>query len=562
MSDHINTSKIQSVEINAQSYYIDGEDIGEGILPRLVHRVSLHPIYDDDTNTIVENQYFTLHNDAGDLMYASKFLQGDSSFQSIVNSSTIIEDLPVPPPVPPQPYPPYPWPIPDGVPVPVPDDEDDDNQWVILPVVIPSGPYGPGPTRPRRSTTRRPKTKRVNPKPKPPTKNTNSKGVTRYIDCKYTNLTLKKIPSKDQRDWDNMRVYSAQKTFEGTEITYINHPWSQLRRGYKMFYNCTKLRRINTKTRFHKLIDGSQMFEGCTILLGFFMDAGSSAYGNHLDLSNLRTAVRMFAECPNLPHVYFYLPNVENTSAMFLNDTSLTVVDIDYQGNAPKNKKAISMYEGCTNLITLSAKAVFQNSLEDASYMFWDCTSFSQFPVTQMGMLKYAPGMFYNCTSLQTIDCEFPSLENASSMYQGSGVTSFNPNGYIKVTNGKQMFANCTLDNVDINFPALTNGQNMFRNCGITHINSINLPSLENGAGMFAGCRLDRESALKVVGIASSVASITNYITMGVNSSLMNDASFRAACNLPEQVPSYAATSGEMAYLDEAQTKAIGIFWT
>lgn len=557
MSDHINTSKIQSVEINSQSYYIDGEDIGKGILPRLVHRVSLHPIYDEDTNTIVENQYFTLHNDAGDLMYASKFLQGDSSFQPIVNGSIDIEDNEIYP----KPYPPYPLPIPDGVPIPVPE-EDDDDQWVVLPVVIPSGPYGPGPSRPRQNVTGRPKTSKVTPKPKPTPKSNNSKGVIRYIDGKYTNLALKKIPSQDQRDWDNMRVYSAQKTFEGTEITYINLPWSSLKRGYRMFYNCTKLRRINTNTRFPQLIDGAQMFEGCSSLLGFFMVEGSSMYGNHFDFRNLKTAARMFAGCTLLPQVYLYLPNVENTSAMFLNDTALTVVGIDYEGNSPKNKKAVSMYEGCKNLTTLSAKAVFQNSLEDASYMFWDCTSFSQFPVTQMGMLKYAPGMFYNCTSLKTIDCDFPSLENASSMYQGSGVTSFNPNGYAKVTNGKQMFANCTLDNVDINFPALTNGQNMFRNCGITHINSINLPSLENGAGMFAGCRLDRESALKVVGIASSVSSITNYITMGVNSSLMSDASFRAACNLPEQVPSYAATSGEMAYLDEAQTKAIGIFWT
>ena len=35
MSDHINSSKIQSVDIEAQNYTINGEDIGKGILPKL-----------------------------------------------------------------------------------------------------------------------------------------------------------------------------------------------------------------------------------------------------------------------------------------------------------------------------------------------------------------------------------------------------------------------------------------------------------------------------------------------------------------------------------------------
>lgn len=550
MSDIINTSKTQSVEIDAQIYRINGEDIGTGILPKLVHRVKLHPTYDDKTGGVAQNQYFTLHNDAGRLLYTSKFVQDPQQF--------IVEEDDPPPPIPPiPPIPPVPpIPPPDGIPVP--DDEEKDEEWHVFPIVIPSGPWGP--RRPRRRVSSKPRTTVVRPKPKPEKEEEEDPEI-RYIDGMYTNRAITKIPSSDQREWENMKVYSAALTFSGTAITSINLPWTRLTNGEGMFSKCSKLRAIHTRTRFPSLINGNQLFDSCGDLRGFFMDEGFSQFGNHFDFRNLKTAIRMFADCPNIPHVYLYLPKVTNTSSMFINDTSLTVVDIDYAGNAPANKKAVSMYEGCKNLMQLSPKAVFQNSLEDASYMFWNCTSLRQFPVSSMGMLKNGSGMFYNCTSLNSMNCSFPSLENASSMYQNSGVTSFNSNGYGKVTNGKQMFANCSLNNVDINFPALTNGQNMFRNCGITHINSINLPSLVNGAGLFGGCSLDKESALKVLGIASSVESITSYITMGVSSSLMEDAEFRAACHLPEEVPDTAATDGELGFLNEEHTKAIGIFW-
>jgi hypothetical protein len=43
------------------------------------------------------------------------------------------------------------------------------------------------------------------------------------------------------------------------------------------------------------------MFENCKNLLGFIIPEGSSAYGEYkdrFDFSNLKTAVRMFADCP------------------------------------------------------------------------------------------------------------------------------------------------------------------------------------------------------------------------------------------------------------------------
>ena len=591
MSDHINSSKIQSVDIEAQNYTINGEDIGKGILPKLVHRVSLHPMYDEETDSIVENQYFTLHNDAGDLLYTSKFIQGDSTFQTVVTPGGNTggggsgeggggsgedgpggdepDDPPIPPPVPPRPWPPNPWPIPDGVPVPTPDDDED--PWIWFPPVIPSGPWGP--SRPRRHRTGRPRTVRVHPKPKPAVEEEeDTDPYIRYIDGKYRNKAIESIPSKDQRDWDNEKVYSAQMTFEGTHIKYNNHPWSELRKGNRMFRNCSKLRQMQGKTRFRNLVEADEMFENCPNLLGFIIPEGSSAYGEYgdrLDLSRLKTAKRMFAECPQLTDVKFYLPRLENASAMFLNNKNLGVVDIDYKGNSPKCTTAVSMYEGTAFLKHLKPKSVFQNSLITADYMFWQ-SAIQEMPVDTMPAVTSAKGMFYGC-SFSELACAFPSLEDATSMFQSSGVKKFDCSKYSNIKIGKQMFALCDFSEtiVNITFAKLEDGFNMFRKCNIVNIGEFEVPKLNKAGGFLGECKLNSESALKVINyVKTKLPAVTDiskgpdyYLTMGVSASLMNDTAFREAAGLPEEVPPTAASQGEFLYFNEDETTGISIFW-
>lgn len=584
MSDHINSSKIQSVNIEAQNYTISGEDIGKGILPKLVHRVSLHPMYDEETDSIVENQYFTLHNDAGDLLYTSKFIQGDSTFQTVISSPNDNtggggsgeddpeedepgEDGPIipPGPVPPRPWPPDPWPIPDGVPVPTPDEDED--PWIWLPPVIPSGPWGP--SRPRRRRSGTPRTTRVTPKTKPPVEEEDEDPYIRYIDGKYKNKAIEAIPSKDQRDWDNLKVYSAQMTFEGTHIKYNNHPWPYLKKGNRMFCNCSKLRQLLGKTRFMRLREADEMFENCKNFLGFIIPEGSSLYGEHgdrFDFSRLKTARRMFADCPKLTDVKFYLPRLENASSMFLNNTNLGVVDIDYEGNIPKCTIAVSMYEGTANLKHLKPKSVFQNSLITADYMFWQ-SAIQEMPVDVMPAIQSAKGMFYAC-GFTKLDCRFPSLKDATSMFQNSGMKEIDLSKYPNVEIGKQMFALCDLSEatISIDLEKLADGTNMFRNTELTKVTKFRAPSLQKAGGFFGGCKLDKESAMIVFdGTPDAVRDITKgseyYMNIGIAANLMGDSELRAHLHLPEEIPPTAAAEGEFAYLNDAKTRGVAIFW-
>lgn len=519
MSDHINSSKIQSVDIEAQNYTINGEDIGKGILPKLVHRVSLHPMYDEETDSIVENQYFTLHNDAGDLLYTSKFIQGDSSFQTVITrpgddpggdtpggdepGGDEPDDPPIPPPpVPPGPWPPRPWPIPDGVPVPTPDDDED--PWIWLPPVIPSGPWGP--SRPRRRRSGTPRTTRVTPKTKPPVeKDEDEDPYIRYIDGKYKNKAIEVIPSKDQRDWDNLKVYSAQMTFESTHIKYNNHPWPYLKKGNRMFRNCSRLRHLQGKTRFMRLREADQMFENCGQLLGFIIPEGSSLYGEYgdrFDFSRLKTAKRMFANCPQMTDVKFYLPRLQNASFMFLNNENLGVVDIDYEGNIPRCTTAVSMYEGTANLKHITPKSVFQNSLITADSMFRS-SAIPAMPVDTMPAVTSAKYMFYACDALtEQIAC-FPSLENGNSMYQlCSNLTSLIGNAakFPSLITGRRMFRDANKlalkkggNKSGVNefyFPVLVDGLSLFQNCNQVEVIPCNFPRLRNARQMFLNCNI------------------------------------------------------------------------
>ena len=68
-----------------------------------------------------------------------------------------------------------------------------------------------------------------------------------------------------------------------------------------MFANCRRLRHLQGKTRFMRLREADEMFENCERLLGFIIPEGSSLYGEHgdrFDFSRLKTAKRMFANCP------------------------------------------------------------------------------------------------------------------------------------------------------------------------------------------------------------------------------------------------------------------------
>lgn len=536
MSDHIYTAKVESTDINTQKISINNVEIGTAILPKLVHRTTLHPVMGDD-GVMYENQYYTLHNDAGDKVYISEFIQDSTS-----------ETTKVTPPVPP----------PDGV---SPIDPDDNAGWRYIGPIIPSNPGGGNGTIGR--TTKRTRSTR-NKKENKKSKQVQEERT--IINRAYYKTNLKKLPARDARDWSFLRVTDAEEAFMLTNLTQVKNPWPELVNGYRMYNSCTDLKKVHVHARFPKLEDGAGMFAGCTSLIRFAQDDGED---NIFQLPELRDGKQMFKECESLVQAYLYVPELVDATQMFMN-SGVQVVDLTYSGNISNCIDATSMYEGCHDLALIKTEGtLFRNSLKTAKYMFWDCTSLEALPADiTMSNLQEATGMCYNCSKLNNVSIACPSLTDATSMYQGC--TSLNniaiKNKYDILQNGKQMFANCTsLNNIDVYFPELTSGVNMFRNCsGLTNLGEVNISKLTDGRAMFAGCKLNKDSVTKIINSLKQGAGIADAyygVVIGTDAQFKSDAAFRQQLGLPSEVPSTNEETSEIQCNDTSKKFTIAINW-
>jgi hypothetical protein len=90
------TIKANKAELNYINF--KGDEIGNTIQPELVKRTSLHPTV-NEKGEVEDRVYYTLHNDAGDCVYVSPFIQEEIS--NNISKTIIPGDNPPPPPPPP-----------------------------------------------------------------------------------------------------------------------------------------------------------------------------------------------------------------------------------------------------------------------------------------------------------------------------------------------------------------------------------------------------------------------------------------------------------------------------
>ena len=89
------TIKANKAELNYINF--KGDEIGNTIQPELVKRTSLHPTV-NEKGEVEDRVYYTLHNDAGDCVYVSPFIQEEIS--NNISKTIIPGDNPPPPPPP------------------------------------------------------------------------------------------------------------------------------------------------------------------------------------------------------------------------------------------------------------------------------------------------------------------------------------------------------------------------------------------------------------------------------------------------------------------------------
>ena len=275
-----------------------------------------------------------------------------------------------------------------------------------------------------------------------------------FINCiSLTSFKFENLYSNDYDHYINVRemFYNCQNlesiSFDGYNL-YIDNI-------YEMFYNCTSLKSIklnNFRTRTNYFIDFSYMFYNC----------------NNLESITFRSG---------------YLFKVGHMNNMFYNCNSLKSIDLSYfDGNNPNPINMDNLFYNCYNLIKVGATANFFY-ISSAVQMFYNCTSLTTIDlvnmVTKNNEFIDLTKMFYNCHNLLTINYSSTS-------------------GVIGVKNMRDMFFNCSkLVKVDLsNFNSSSNHfldlSYLFSYCvRLTEIVSFSRYFyVYDIRGMFSGCIL------------------------------------------------------------------------
>lgn len=474
-----------------------GSEIGESILPELVNRASLSPIIEG--NTIVQNQYYTLHNDAGQCVYISPALNEymTKRWRRWRNGGG-----------------------------------DGGKKWYLLPLAAPAHPYfGGGRRRGRYWEEDISHWYENSSDPLPLAQNKRGWKNTQVVRAvsAWENSALEKyiIPLPRCKDCTAMfKDCKNLKTFDGTSF-------KQCRRAMCMFENCTSLRELKcSRAAFYKkkgnkiigLIYGAKMFKG------------SGLQAVDLDLLALKDGQQMFRDCVDLERVNMKLLRLRNMNRMFQNCPILGEVRFPHtksqfqnvRCNLPNVVTAIGAFYNCLELVDFGA--TIMPKLEDGSHMFQNCrelaqietdfpalingeqmydgcsslTQFAEYTNTLFPELINARRMFKNCSELfftDISDASFPKLEDGFATFEGCSKITSIPCKFLNVRCARQMFFKTNISgHLDLDMPtyfpnvstsSISGGEYpvayMFGSCPITSIN-FDVSSLDNGISMFNGC--------------------------------------------------------------------------
>jgi hypothetical protein len=491
-----NTALLNAAEIVTEKIYLEGEEIGDAMLPKLVKRVSLEPTIEHDE--VQQNNLYTLHNDAGECLYVSPFLEPS------INENVTIRRKRI-------------W-WRGGVRRP---------RWWFLPIVLPAHPGG------RRRRRRRLLTYNIN-----------------YYYSALTNpsyVTLKQIPVNNNKiDWRSYSVTSTKYTFQGTGLIIVRTSFPKTTDATGMYSQCSKLKEFYGR-RYVSCLTTDYMFKDCISLTTYGSGAAKA-------FPIVTSAKEMFRNCKSLKNIEIEMPLVTNVHGIFRGCTALKNI----QGSDfSKVTNAESMFDGCSELTSIY-NGWTGAEIQDADYAFYGCAKLTSPKVTGFPKLETAVSMYYGAGLTGSLDLTCNELLNGTSMFQKcTGLTSVTTLGkFEKLTNGKQMFAQCTgIQSADVNFNMLENGTNMFYGCSsLTTLHSVSFPKLQTGLGMFGGCRLDAASIQKILdalkltgGMPETYNGQTNGMVIGCDSSLKNNNSWRLSVGLPSE---YTTDDKELIKVD------------
>ena len=223
---------------------------------------------------------------------------------------------------------------------------------------------------------------------------------------------------------------------------------------------------------------------------GMFNQCSNLNYIPDNCLNNVITGAWMFADCDSLQEVpSSCLKQVINARSMFHGCTSLTSIP-----TFDNLVHAHDMFYLCNSLTSIPDYSF--NKVNYALDMFSHCSGLKTIPEHCFSSLASGEGMFEHCTQLTSVQCNFPVLTDANSMFIDcaslKNITNFHLDNVISAN---YMFKNCfNLSAIDpTKFNNVKAARQMFANCSSYYFKTFNATAGFNNVkdvrGMFSGCR-------------------------------------------------------------------------
>ena len=225
---------------------------------------------------------------------------------------------------------------------------------------------------------------------------TNSDRI-KYVEFCENNYDLKDISL----------LFAGCFNLQTVNITNLKLDTAKKIRG--MFVDCKNLQNVvglenlNTKN----VIDMSFMFYNCKSIVN--LNFKSIVNVNNFNTSNVENMTRMFYCCEKLENINisnFITDNVTNMSYMFFGCKNLKKIDLK-NFNFINTTSLENLFSECKNLTTIILPDVMDcNNLENTSEMFYNCTSLVELDLSHFyasGVIRVSK-MFYNCKSLTSLD--------------------------------------------------------------------------------------------------------------------------------------------------------------
>ena len=378
--------------------------------------------------------------------------------------------------------------------------------------------------------------------------NTNGSRMFAYLD----NVESLDLTGLDTSNITNMSsMFSHCKSLESLDLSNFNT--SKVTTMNSMFSSCTNLISLNVSSfNTSNVTDIGDMFWLCENIKNLDLSnfdvsslKGSALHQTFNGCSNLKTLnltgwkvpsgvtflYSTFKDCSSLTSLDLSTWDTSGVTSMeqtFYNCNSLKTLNLN-GWDTSKVTTMFWMFQYCKSLESLDLSSFNFSGITNGNILtFNGCSSLKTVifgknidtsKITNMG------GMFYNCSSLETLDLSMFDTSNVTTMAQMfkgcKNLKSFNLSGWdtSKVTDLSQMFHGCTsLEALDLSMfitPLLENMGLMFHGCA--SLKKINLSNVTfdnevDIGGIFSGCKALEEIDIRKADFSNAKYPTTGYV--------------------------------------------------